>query len=94
MTYQKTDRFIYRVVAGEGILVPVKGNECNLENMLILSETSSAIWERIPVDRPVDENEILEWMKQEYEVDENRAREDLREVLASWVKNGGLLCRK
>lgn len=74
MKYKKTERFIYRNIAGEGVLVPVRDGVCNLENMLILNSTSTDLWEYMQKSDRIDAEALVSYLTDEYEVDKQTAQ--------------------
>lgn len=87
MKYRKTGRYIYRNIAGEGVLVPVKDGICNLENLLLLNPTATAIWERIKDQDEFEQESLLGWIVSEYEVKTSSAEADLKTVLDELVSS-------
>ena len=92
MKYRKTGRYIYRNIAGEGVLVPVRDGICNLENMLLLNETSTAIWELIRDNETVDEETLINRITEAYEVEKNTAQADLKELINDFVEARCIEC--
>ena len=85
MKYRKTGRYIYRNIAGEGVLVPIRDGVCNLENMLLLNPTATAIWERVKDQDEFDQTSLVGWVVAEYEVESSVAEADLKTVLDELV---------
>jgi hypothetical protein len=94
MTYKKTNRYVYRNIGGEGILIPVRDGICNLENMLILNETSTAIWENFHESEQIAPSQITNWLLEEYEVEKDQAEKDISEMLHDLVEARCLECSK
>ena len=70
---------ILREIAGESILVPGGDAVLDLNGLFVMTETGAFIWSLIPsVD---SEAEILNKMLEEYEIDEETARNDITEFL-------------
>lgn len=92
MIYKKTNRYVYRNVAGEGVLVPVRGGICNLENMLILNDTSTVIWERMKKAETINPDELSEWLCGEYEIEKSQAQKDVKTFLKELVESECIEC--
>ena len=85
MMFKKTERYIYRNVAGEGILVPVKDGICNMESLLILNETSTAVWEWMQNKEKISRSEVVEWMLDEYDAERSQVESDIDKFLQESV---------
>ena len=92
MKYRKTDRYIYREIAGEGVLVPVKDGVCNLANMLILNSTSTLLWEKFAAGEAIDRDALLAWMLDEYTVEKEQAERDIDLFLHDLIDARCLAC--
>jgi hypothetical protein len=92
MTYKKTGRYIYRNIAGEGVLVPVRDGICDLEHMLLLNETSMAIWEFMQDLRTIEINAIINWLTNKYDVDKIQAKKDINIFLKDLLDARCLEC--
>lgn len=76
--------FILRQVAGENIVVP-SGEELNLNLMITLNNTGRFLWERLEKD--TTEEELLAAVLEEYDVDEERAKESVAAFLKKLSEN-------
>ena len=65
--YAKSPSIVYREIAGESILVPIRNNVGDLESIYTLNETASRVWELIDGDRSL--GEIRDAIVDEYEVE-------------------------
>ncbi|MFH1093586.1 MAG: PqqD family protein [Candidatus Omnitrophota bacterium] len=75
--YQKSEDIVSRKIADEVILVPIKSNVGDLDNIYTLNNVGARIWELIDGKRRlVDIKNVL---AEEFEVDESQARKDLEE---------------
>lgn len=68
-----------RQIAGETILIPVGKTVYDSNGLFALNELGSFLWDRLPSVR--DEEELLSAVLEEYEVNEETARQDLQEFL-------------
>ena len=71
--------FILREIAGEYILVPTGETTLNFNGLIKVNELGAFIWNNI--EKVNSEEDILKLILDEYEVEENIAREDLNEFL-------------
>ena len=71
--------FILREIAGEYILVPTGETTLNFNGLITVNELGAFIWNNI--EKVNSEEDILKLILDEYEVEENIAREDLNEFL-------------
>lgn len=71
---------VRREIAGETILVPIRGRTADMQSLFALNPTAAFIWERIDGTRSV--GEILEETVAAFEVGREEAREHLLSFLA------------
>lgn len=88
-TYRRNPDVVYRVIAGEAILIPISRQVQGAGRMLTLNETGSFVWEKLDGQRRLEE--ILREILDEYEVDEETARRDLLELISSLEETGAVL---
>lgn len=67
---------IKRSIAGETVLVPVGRTVYEANGLFVLNELGDFLWERLP--EAENEEQLLASILEEYEVDEQTARRDLR----------------
>jgi predicted RNase H-related nuclease YkuK (DUF458 family) len=77
--YSKSDSIVFRKIADEFILVPIRQNVGDLESIYTLNETGARIWELIDGKNKV--NEIKEKIVEEFEVTPEEAEKDIVEHL-------------
>jgi hypothetical protein len=87
--YRHDPSIVSRLIAGEMILVPIRKNVGDMENIYTLNETAARIWELIDGKRTVAE--VCQQMLFEYNIDPQQAELDLRELLAELTKQGVLV---
>ena len=77
--YAKTEDIVSRKIADEVILVPIKSNVGDLDNIYTLNSVGGRIWELIDGKRdlPDFKNSIVE----EFDVSAEKAEKDVREFL-------------
>jgi len=77
--YKKDDSIVYRKIADECIMVPIRQNVGDLESIYTLNETAARIWELI--DGKVKVRKIKERIVEEFEVTPEEAEKDIIEHL-------------
>jgi hypothetical protein len=86
--YQKSESIVFREIAGEMILVPIRQNVGDLESIYTLNETAAFMWGLIDGRRTV--REIRDAVIAEYEVEEGEAEQDVLALLAQLASFGGV----
>ncbi|HXK59318.1 MAG TPA: PqqD family protein [Acidobacteriota bacterium] len=71
--------FVFRRVGGEAVLVPIRGGVGELGSIFTLNEVGATIWHLIDPRRDLDD--IARSISQEFDVSEEKAREDANEFL-------------
>lgn len=84
--YLKNSDVISRQVAGEIILVPIRGNIANMQHIFTLTPVAEHIWEQI--DGKTTVAQLIESICREFEVDAETAENDCLEYLQSLEKSG------
>ena len=77
--YKKSDTVVYRKIADEFILVPIRQTVGDLESIYTLNEVAARIWELIDGKKKV--REIKEKIVEEFRVTPEEAEKDLLEHL-------------
>jgi hypothetical protein len=87
--YQKNPDIVFRKIADEYILVPIRQNVGDLENIYTLkNEVAARIWEFIDGKRKV--KEIKEKIVEEFEVSPQQAEDDLTLFIEQLKAAGGI----
>jgi len=86
--YQKNPDIVFRKVADEYILVPIRQNVGDLESIYTLNEVAARIWELIDGKRKI--KEIKDKIIEEFEVTPEEAEKDLTELLQKLEKIEGI----
>ena len=73
--YTKSDSIVFRKIADEFILVPIRQNVGDLESIYTLNETGARIWELI--DGKMKVGEIKEKLVEKFEVTHEKAEKDI-----------------
>lgn len=82
--YKKCDSIVFRKIADEFILVPIRQNVGDLESICTLNKVAARIWELIDGKRKV--REIKDKIVEEFDVTPQRAEKDLIEYLKQLKK--------
>lgn len=77
--YTKSDSMVFRKIADEFILVPIRQNVGDLESIYTLNETAARVWELI--DGKMKVREIKEKLIEEFDVTPEEAEKDIIEHL-------------
>ncbi len=73
------DGYLIREIAGAYVVVPAGEQVVEFNGLMTLNETAAFIWS-ILVDG-ADEDEVVKKMLDEYDVSEEKAKEDVRKVI-------------
>lgn len=79
LVYRRSSDFIFRRIADECVLVPVRGRVAQVETILTLNEVAAHVWERLTGEATVDD--LLAGVVAAFDVTEDRARRDLLRFL-------------
>jgi len=77
--YSKDKNLVTRSVAGETIIVPVRGGVSDLEHIYVLNEVGSRVWSLLGDRTPI--SQIAAAVCAEYEVSPEQAARDVDELL-------------
>ncbi|MBQ9499566.1 MAG: PqqD family protein [Bacteroidaceae bacterium] len=81
--------YIHREIAGESLLIPVGEATKELNGMARLNEVGTFIWKKI--DEAENLDEIVKMVCEEYEVEEDRAKEDVYDICRDLLKRGMIM---
>ncbi len=79
VTYSKNPDIIFRKIADEFILVPIRQKAVDLKCVYTLNETAAFLWESIDSKQGI--SQITDKFAAEFEVDPCQARTDVSEML-------------
>lgn len=68
-------KLLKREIGGESFLVPLGKTVYDTNGLFVLTELGAFIWDLLP--EAENEEEILAWILEKYEVDEDSAKADL-----------------
>jgi len=77
---------VTREVAGETIVVPVRGGVGDLTGLFTFNEIASGIWKQLAEGRTAEE--VVVWVEANYEVGEERARADVTRFIGELQAQG------
>lgn len=77
--FVKDSNLVTRRIAGETIIVPVKGSVGDLDSIYTLNEIGATIWQLI--DGRTDTHQIIEAISREYDVTGEEATKDVIDFL-------------
>lgn len=77
---------VLRRVAGEILLIPVKGKVADMERIFVLNPTGELVWEGLA--RPCPLREIVDEITAAYDVTEETAEADALEFVEELLKAG------
>ena len=86
--FAKEKELVTRDVAGEIIIVPIKGHVGDLEGVFTLSEVGAMIWQLI--DGQTTVRQLMEVVRNEYDVESSEAGKDVVDFLRS-LEDAGLI---
>ena len=86
--FAKESDLVTRDVAGEKIIVPIKGHVGDLEGVFTLNELGTVIWELI--NGQTTARELVEADRNEYDVEAAEAEKDVVDFLHS-LEDAGLI---
>jgi hypothetical protein len=84
--FTRSRSVVSRVVAGETLIVPVRGKVGDLASIYSFNGTGSLIWQLL--DTPRDLTELIEAVEREYEVEPEQAQKDVRQFLNDMLSVG------
>ena len=73
--YVRSRAVVSRLVAGETLVLPVRGDIGDLANFYTFNKTATTIWEAL--EKPRSFREICDVIEHQYEISRERAEEDL-----------------
>ena len=82
----KKDSCVTREIAGETIIVPIKDRVGDLDSIYTLNEVGTLIWQLIDGQRNI--GEIVQSVRQAYEVEGEEVTKDAVDFLSSLEKAG------
>lgn len=82
------DGFILKKIAGTFVAVPVRQNAVDMNAIIKLSESGAMLWSAL--EKGADRDDLIAALTAEYEVDEERAAEDIDRFIVR-LQDAGVL---
>ena len=79
--------FRLRTVAAEDMLIDTRGGVARLDKVFRLSPAAAWLWNKAS-GNDFSEDDLVAWLCEEYDVSLQQARDDVRDLLADWIKYG------
>ena len=80
--------FRLRTVSAEDMLIDTRGGVARLDKVFRLSPAAAWLWNKASGEEDFSEENLVAWLCEEYDVSLQQAREDVRDLLADWIKYG------
>ena len=81
--------FNLRTVCGENIIVAEGLSNIDFSRIISLNESAAYLWKNIQ-DKDFDADMLVSLLTEEYEVSDEKARQDAEELIGQW-KDAGLI---
>jgi len=78
--YSKNPDVVFRKIADEFILVPIRQKAVDLKSVYTLNEAGAFIWEQIDGSKPA--SQIKDRLAEEFEVEASQAESDVESLLS------------
>lgn len=79
--------FELRDVCGEHIIISHGIENLDFTEILTLNESAAYIWNKVK-GKDFTEEDAVQMLLEEYDVQEDKAREDVKQLLSSWMTTG------
>ena len=79
--------FRLRTVAAEDMLIDTRGGVARLDKVFRLSPAAAWLWKKAQ-GKDFSEEDLVAWLCEEYDVSLQDAQNDVRDLLADWIKYG------
>ena len=80
------EAYLLREVAGSNIIVAVGDEAVNFDGIRTLNETGAFLWKQMETE--TDKETVVKALMEEYDVDEETAKEDVEEFVNLLINNG------
>lgn len=84
---KKKTGFNLRTVCGEKIIVAEGKENIDFSNIIALNESAAYLWEKA-ADKEFTAEDMVKWLTEEYEIDEETARRDANTLATQWIEAG------
>jgi len=79
--------FELRNVCGENIIIAHGVENIDFTKVITLNESAAFLWKEV-AEKDFTEEDMIQLLLDEYEVEEPQAQEDVKQLVASWLKAG------
>ena len=79
--------FNLRTVCGENIIVAEGIDNIDFSRIISMNESSAYLWQKVE-GKEFDEDELTHLLTEEYEVSEEQARADVKQLMQKWLEAG------
>ncbi len=82
--YKKADSVVSRSIAGETILVPIRGKLADMQKIFALNNVANFIWQRLDGEKNLSDilNDVLNY----FDVEQNQAETDIQDLISDLLK--------
>jgi hypothetical protein len=85
-TYRKNDDVVARQIAGETLLVPIRGELAGLQRVFALDGVGEYVWQQL--DAGVTEETLVSQVVAQFDVDREEAEADIRQFVHELLAAG------
>lgn len=79
--------FRLRTVCGENIIVAEGIENIDFSRIISMNESSAYLWQKV-AETEFDEDTLTHLLVEEYEVSEEQARTDVKQLMKKWLEAG------
>jgi hypothetical protein len=84
--FTRRDQVVFREIAGEFLLVPIRGDIADMQRIFALNRVAAQIWEQLDGNRTLDE--LREEVVARFDVGADEAEKDLRRFIEALLEAG------
>ena len=85
MSFMRSGDVVRRKIAGESILVPIRGSVADMQNLFALEGVGEFVWDKL--DGELSADEIAALVAERFEVDVVTAEKDVAAFINELLKN-------
>ena len=89
MAYKLKEGFVVRKIGGQIVAVPVGRQTSEIHGMIALTESAELLWNALKDG--AEESDLVKIITDTYEVDDNRALEDVKKFIDGLKEQGALI---
>ena len=82
------EEYELQIVCGDALLVPCNNEECDEKEIITLDPVSEYLWSKVANMNSFTTDTLVTLLMQEYDVDEETAREDCLLIAETWQEMG------